>query len=111
MKLTTASIAKAIGATVHGGGRCACCPDSPTCFEVKGEWLDYDDAEAQAGATGTNTEKGNTMEIINYLIQNGQTELTTLMGIFGIDVTLAVVQTDSRIVIEFSMLRGNLISV
>ncbi len=51
------------------------------------------------------------MEIINYLIQNGQTELTTLMGIFGIDATLAVVQTDSRIVIEFSMLRGNLISV
>jgi len=51
------------------------------------------------------------MEIINYLIQNGQTELTTLMGIFGIDATLAVVQTDSRIAIEFSMLRGNLISV
>jgi len=59
----------------------------------------------------SSTEKGSTMEIINYLIQNGQTELTTLMGIFGIDATLAVVQTDSRIVIEFSMLRGNLISV
>lgn len=59
----------------------------------------------------SNTEKGHAMEIINYLIQNGQTELTTLMGIFGIDATLAVVQTDSRIAIEFSMLRGNLISV